>query len=51
MTAARTARQIAAEVSRLSPDWRSPETYFERRSEIEHLLRRLARELEGRAHV
>lgn len=46
MTAARTARRIARDLSRLSPDWRCPEQYFLNRSEIEHQLRRLARELE-----
>ncbi|WP_170005025.1 hypothetical protein [Pseudopontixanthobacter vadosimaris] len=46
MSAARTARMIARDVSRLSPDWRNPEHYFENRSEIEHALRRLATELE-----
>ncbi|EPR08452.1 hypothetical protein ACFOOJ_04575 [Sphingobium xenophagum] len=46
MTAARTARLIARELSRLRPDWRDPERYFENRQEIEHALRRLARTLE-----
>lgn len=46
MTPAHTARTIARDVSRLRPDWRNPETYFENRSEIEHALRRLARQLE-----
>lgn len=46
MSAARTARRIARDISRLSPDWRNPETYFQNRSEIEHALRKLARELE-----
>lgn len=46
MTAARTARLIARELSRLHPDWRNPERYFENRQEIEHALRRLARTLE-----
>jgi hypothetical protein len=48
MTAARTALQLARDLSRLSPDWRCPENYFERRSEIEQALRRLARRLEER---
>ena len=39
-------RQLARDLSRLSPDWRNPERYFENRSEIEHALRRLARQLE-----
>jgi hypothetical protein len=46
MTPARTARQLARDLSRLHPDWRDPERYFESRSEIEHALRRLARQLE-----
>ncbi|MFC3696409.1 hypothetical protein ACFOOJ_03030 [Sphingobium xenophagum] len=41
-----TARQIAREIGRLSPDWRNPERYFENRHEIERELRRLARQLE-----
>ena len=47
MTAASTARQLARDLSRLRPDWRNPESYFENRSEIEHALRRLARQLEN----
>ncbi len=39
-------RQLARELSRLRPDWRDPERYFENRSELEHALRRLARQLE-----
>jgi hypothetical protein len=46
MTAALAARQIAREVSRLRPDWRCPERYFENRHEIERALQRLARQLE-----
>lgn len=46
MSAASTCRRIARDLSRLRPDWRSPETYFENRSEIEHALRQLARRLE-----
>lgn len=47
MTApASTARQLARDLSRLSPDWRDPERYFENRQEIEQALRRLARTLE-----
>ncbi|MEP7222649.1 MAG: hypothetical protein ABI673_08285 [Novosphingobium sp.] len=49
MTPARTARDIARDLSRLRPDWRDPERYFENRSELEHALRRLARKLEGNA--
>lgn len=45
-----TARQIAREIARLSPDWRNPERYFENRSEIHAQLHRLARELERTNH-
>lgn len=45
-TPSRTARQLARDLSRLSPDWRNPERYFEDRSEIERALQRLARQLE-----
>lgn len=48
MTPARTARDIARDVARLSPDWRTPERYFQNKSEIEHALRKLARELENK---
>lgn len=47
MTPAVTARQLARDLSRLRPDWRDPERYFENRSELEHALRRLARQLEN----
>lgn len=43
-------RDLAREIGRLCPDWRDPERYFENRSEIEHKLQRLARELERAAH-
>jgi len=43
-------RLLARDIGRLSPDWRCPERYFEERSEIEHKLKRLARELERAAH-
>lgn len=46
MTPAHTARTIARDVSRLRPDWRDPERYFEHREEIVRDLRRLARTLE-----
>lgn len=46
MAPAHKVRDLAREIGRLSPDWRNPERYFENRSEIEHALRRLARELE-----
>ena len=45
MNPASTVRSIARDVARLRPDWRNPETYFVNRSEIEHALRRLARQL------
>jgi hypothetical protein len=45
----RTARELAWELSRLTPDWRNPERFFENRSEIERALQRLARELERNA--
>jgi hypothetical protein len=52
MTAAvRILRLIARELSRLRPDWRNPERYFENRSEIERALRVLAGELEGEIHA
>lgn len=47
MTAASTARQLARDLSRLRPDWRNPERYFENRQEIERAMRRLARQLEN----
>lgn len=49
MTARRSAeiaRNIAQDVARLSPDWNNPQRFFENRSEIEHQLRRLARDLD-----
>lgn len=45
------ALDLAREIGRLSPDWRDPERYFENRSEIEHKLKRLARELERSTHA
>lgn len=47
---AQRARLLAREIGRLSPDWRCPERYFEERSEIEHKLKRLARDLERTTH-
>jgi len=47
MNAALRARQLARDVSRLRPDWRDPESYFENRHEIERGLQRLARQLEA----
>lgn len=44
--AAETLRDLAREVRRLRPDWQWPERYFENRDEIEHKLRRLAREMD-----
>lgn len=46
MTPASTARTIARDLSRLTPDWRDPERYFANRDELAHALRRLARRLE-----
>ena len=40
--------EIARRVSRLRPDWRNPERYFEERHEIEIELRRLASEVAAR---
>lgn len=40
---------LANRIGRLRPDWRNPETYFHNRSEIEHELKRLARELKEHA--
>lgn len=42
------ARRLARELGRLSPDWRDPERFFERRDEIERELHRLARMIEER---
>lgn len=39
-------RDNAHDVARLSPDWNNPQRFFETRSEIEHQLRRLARDLD-----
>ncbi len=39
-------RDLAHDVARLSPNWRNPQRFFEDRSEIEHQLRRLARDLD-----
>jgi hypothetical protein len=38
--------ELARRIGRLSPDWRMPERYFERRSELAQELRRLARTLD-----
>jgi hypothetical protein len=40
------AYDLAQQVRRLRPDWSNPERFFENRSEIEHQLRRLARDLD-----
>lgn len=40
----------ARRIGRLSPDWSNPERYFENRSEIEHELKRLARDMRETAH-
>lgn len=42
MTPAARLAAISKQVSRLRPDWRNPERYFEERSEIERALRSLA---------
>lgn len=47
---ASTVRQLARDLSRLSPDWRDPERYFLNRSEIERALQRLAKDLERNTH-
>ena len=39
-------QRVSKRLGRLSPNWRNPEEFFEERSEIEHELRRLAREVE-----
>ena len=39
-------RDLARRVGRLQPDWRNPERFFENRSDLEHDLRRLAKEIE-----
>lgn len=39
-------REAARQLGRLRPDWSNPERYFEKRSEIERELRRLAKALE-----
>ncbi len=41
---------LAREIGRLSPDWSNPQRYFEERSEIEHKLKRLAREMQEARH-
>ena len=41
---------LAREIGRLSPDWSNPQRYFEERSEIEHKLKRLAREMKESRH-
>ncbi len=51
MAPAQAARRIARDISRLRPDWRNPESYFENRSEIEAQLKRLARQLESNRNV
>lgn len=47
MTPATAVRSIARDLSRLRPDWRDPERYFETRSDLENRLRRLAKQLDG----
>lgn len=40
------AREIARDLSRLSPDWRDPERFFENRDELRRRMQRLAKALE-----
>ncbi len=47
MRLANDARSIARDLSRLLPDWRNPERYFETRDELRHRLQRLAHQLEN----
>jgi len=46
MTIAASVRTIARDLSRLSPDWRHPERFFETRDELRHELLRIANRLE-----
>lgn len=41
---------VARRLGRLRPDWSNPERYFEDRSEIEHELKRLARDMREALH-
>ena len=45
---ASTARRLARELARLTPDWRNPERYFERREELRRELHQLANAMEHR---
>lgn len=45
---ASTARRLARELARLSPNWRDPERYFERRDELTRELHKLANAMEQR---
>ncbi|WCT77517.1 hypothetical protein [Novosphingobium humi] len=47
MTPASNARLIARDLSRLLPDWRNPERYFENRDELRRRLHQLAKQLEN----
>ena len=38
--------ELARQIGRLAPDWRDPERYYERRSELAEEARRLARAME-----
>jgi len=38
---------LAAAIGRLAPDWRQPERYYERRSELAEEARRLARAMDS----
>jgi hypothetical protein len=50
MTRYQNLADITRAVRQLSPDWHNPQRFFEERSEIEHKLKRLARDLERTAH-
>lgn len=39
-------RTLSRRLGRLTPNWRDPEAFYEERSEIEHELRRVAREVQ-----
>lgn len=50
MISAHDLNKLAREIGRLFPDYQNPERFFENRSEIEHKLKRLAREIEKTAN-
>lgn len=47
MKLANSARAIARDLARLTPDWRDPERYFENRDELRQRINKLAREMES----